>query len=86
MLAILYPVELVLYMRETREQGLAVMTVGTQGVSLEDTEKKLGVRDGTRNLFVFYPLAATRAVQRSILEGAQGSESQAPHTAEMLGA
>jgi len=58
-LAMLYPDELVLYMREAREQGMLVTTLGTQGVSLEDTEKKLGVRGGTKDLFVFSHLAAT---------------------------
>lgn len=57
-LAMLYPDELVLYMREAREQGMLVTALGTQGVSLEDTDKKLGVRGGTKDLFVFSHLAA----------------------------
>ncbi len=58
-LAILYPPELTLYLRDANKYGIKAPTVTTQGVSIEDMVKRVGNPAATKNLFVFYPLSAT---------------------------
>lgn len=58
-LAILYPPELTLYLRDAAKYGLKAPTVTTQGVSIEDMVHRVGNPEATRNLFVFYPLSGT---------------------------
>jgi len=58
-LAILYPPELTIYLRDAYKYGIKVPTVTTQGVSIEDMVKRVGVPAATKELFVFYPLNAT---------------------------
>lgn len=58
-LAVLYPAELAIYMRDAYKYGLRVPTLGTQGVSIEDTDKRVGIPGAVSNLFVFYPLSNT---------------------------
>ena len=58
-LAILYPPELTIYMRDAYKYGIKVPTVTTQGVSVEDMVKRVGLPAATKELFVFYPLNAT---------------------------
>jgi branched-chain amino acid transport system substrate-binding protein len=56
-LAILYPAELAIYLRDAYKYGIKVPTIGTQGVSIEDTEKRVGNAAAVRDLYVFYPLS-----------------------------
>jgi branched-chain amino acid transport system substrate-binding protein len=58
-LAILYPAELAIYLRDAYKYGIKVPVMGTQGVSIEDTERRVGIRAATRQLYVFYPLSHT---------------------------
>jgi len=58
-LAILYPPELTIYLRDANKYGIKAPTVTTQGVSLEDMVKRVGNPAATKNLYVFYPLSAT---------------------------
>ncbi len=58
-LAVLYPAELAIYMRDAYKYGVRVPTLGTQGVSIEDTDKRVGIPGAVNNLFVFYPLSGT---------------------------
>ena len=58
-LAILYPAEISIYLRDAYKFGLTASTLGTQGVSLEDTAKRVGIPDAVKNFYVFYPLADT---------------------------
>lgn len=58
-LAILYPPELTIYMRDAYKYGIKVPTVTTQGVSVEDMVKRVGLPAATKELFVFYPLNET---------------------------
>jgi branched-chain amino acid transport system substrate-binding protein len=55
-LAILYPAELAIYLRDAYKYGLKAAVMGTQGVSIEDTERRTGAA-AVRQLYVFYPLA-----------------------------
>ncbi len=57
-LAILYPAELAIYLRDAYKYGLHVPAMGTQGVSIEDTEKRVGIPAAVKDLYVFYPLSA----------------------------
>lgn len=58
-LAILYPPELTIYLRDAQKYGVKSPTVTTQGVSLEDMVKRVANPAATKDLFVFYPLADT---------------------------
>lgn len=58
-LAILYPPELTIYLRDAHKYGIKAPTIATQGVSLEDMVKRVGNPAATRELYVFYPLSAT---------------------------
>lgn len=58
-LAILYPPELTLYLRDAAKYGVKAPTVTTQGVSIEDMVHRVGNPEATKNLFVFYPLSST---------------------------
>jgi len=57
-LAILYPAELAIFLREAHEFGLQTTTLGTQAVSVEDTARRVGVPAAVRDFYVFYPLYA----------------------------
>jgi branched-chain amino acid transport system substrate-binding protein len=57
-LAILYPAELAIYLRDAYKYKLQSTTIGTQAVSIEDTDKRVGIPAATRDLYVFYPLSA----------------------------
>jgi len=58
-LAILYPPELTIYLRDANKYGIKAPTIATQGVSLEDMVKRVGNPAATKELYVFYPLSAT---------------------------
>jgi branched-chain amino acid transport system substrate-binding protein len=58
-LAVLYPPELTIYIRDAYKYGIKVPTVTTQGVSIEDMVKRVGLPAATKELFVFYPLNET---------------------------
>lgn len=57
-LAILYPAELAIFLRDSRKYGLHAVTLGTQAVSVEDTAQRVGSPDAVKDLYVFYPLSA----------------------------
>lgn len=58
-LAILYPPELTLYLRDANKYNINAPTVTTQGVSIEDMVHRVGNASATNDLFVFYPLSST---------------------------
>jgi len=58
-LAVLYPPELTIYLRDSLKYGVKAPTVTTQGVSIEDMVKRVAMPAATKELFVFYPLADT---------------------------
>lgn len=58
-LAILYPPELTVYLRDAHKYGIKAPVIATQGVSLEDMVKRVGNPAATRELYVFYPLSKT---------------------------
>jgi len=58
-LAILYPPELTIYLRDANKYGIKAPAITTQGVSLEDMVKRVGNPAATRELYVFYPLSQT---------------------------
>jgi branched-chain amino acid transport system substrate-binding protein len=57
-LAMLYPAELAIFMRDAYKYGLKTPVLGNQGVSLEDTRNRAGSPAAVDDLFVFFPLAA----------------------------
>lgn len=57
-LAMLYPAELAIFMRDAYKYGLKIPVLGNQGVSLEDTRNRAGSPAAVDNLYVFFPLAA----------------------------
>jgi branched-chain amino acid transport system substrate-binding protein len=58
-IANLYPPELTAYLRDAFKYGLKAPVVTTQGVSVEDMVKRVGMPQATKELFVFYPLNNT---------------------------
>jgi branched-chain amino acid transport system substrate-binding protein len=58
-LANLYPPELTAYLRDAYKFGMRAPVVTTQGVSIEDMVKRVGLPAATSELFVFYPLNTT---------------------------
>jgi len=58
-IANLYPPELTAYLRDAYKFGLRAPVVTTQGVSVEDMVKRVGMPQATKELFVFYPLNNT---------------------------
>jgi branched-chain amino acid transport system substrate-binding protein len=56
-LALLYPTEIAIFLRDARKLGLNVPMLATQGVSLELTRQRVPDPAATDNLYVFYPLA-----------------------------
>jgi branched-chain amino acid transport system substrate-binding protein len=58
-IANLYPPELTAYLRDAYKYGLRAPVLTTQGVSIEDMVKRVGMPQATKDLFVFYPLNGT---------------------------
>ena len=58
-IANLYPPELTAYLRDAYKYGLRAPVVTTQGVSVEDMVKRVGMPAATKELYVFYPLNDT---------------------------
>lgn len=56
-LAFLYPEELAVYLRDAYKHGLRTTTLGTQGVSIEDTDRRVGIPGAVSDLHVFFPLS-----------------------------
>ncbi len=57
-LAVLYPAELAVYLREAYKFGLKTSTVTTTGDSLDDTDKRLGIPAALDHVFMGYALSA----------------------------
>ncbi|WP_108658227.1 ABC transporter substrate-binding protein [Acuticoccus kandeliae] len=57
-LAMLYPAEVAIFMRDMYKYGLRVPTLGTQAISIEDTKNRVGNPAAVENFYVFYPVAA----------------------------
>jgi branched-chain amino acid transport system substrate-binding protein len=58
-LAVMYPPELTIYLRDAYKYGVRVPTVTTQAASIEDMVKRVGSAAATKELYVFYPLSQT---------------------------
>ena len=56
-LAILYPAELAVYVRDAYKAGFQVTTVGHASPTLEDTDKKVGIPRAMDDVFLFYRLS-----------------------------
>jgi branched-chain amino acid transport system substrate-binding protein len=56
-LAMLYPAELAIFMRDGFKYGMQIPVFGNSGVSLEDTLKRVGNPAALKNLYVYYHLA-----------------------------
>ncbi len=58
-LALLYPAELAIYLRESYKFGVHTTTVATTAVSLEDTDKRIGIPAAVKDLYIAYNLSGT---------------------------
>jgi branched-chain amino acid transport system substrate-binding protein len=56
--AILYPAEFAIFVRDASKYGLNVPAMGGQSISIEDTARQVGNPAIMKNVYVFYPLAA----------------------------
>jgi branched-chain amino acid transport system substrate-binding protein len=57
-LAILYPAEMGIYLRDAYRVGLRTTTITTTVTSLEDTDKSIGIPAATNDFYVAYTLSA----------------------------
>jgi branched-chain amino acid transport system substrate-binding protein len=57
-IALLYPAEFAIFLRDAYKYGLTVPTMGNQAISIEDTARQVGNPAIMKNVYVFYPLAA----------------------------
>ncbi len=55
----LYPQELATLLRDIYKIGLQTTVVATESASLEDTDKRLGIRDAMKDVYFFYPFTDT---------------------------
>jgi branched-chain amino acid transport system substrate-binding protein len=56
-LAILYPAELGVFLRDAYRVKLHTTIVTVQGTSIADAQKRVGIRDALKDLYFFYPLS-----------------------------
>lgn len=56
--ALLYPAEFTIFLREAFKYGLTVPTIGNQAISIEDVKLQVANPAILKNVYVFYPLAA----------------------------
>ena len=58
-LALLYPDEMVIYLREAYKQRLKVTTIGATAASIDDTNKRIGIPAAVDDVYMAFPLRAT---------------------------
>jgi branched-chain amino acid transport system substrate-binding protein len=58
-LALLYPAEIAIYLRDAYKYGFNTMTLGTAAVSIDDTDKRIGIPAAVTNLYLAYNLRGT---------------------------
>jgi len=58
-LAILYPAEFAIYLRDAYKLGVQTTTVGTAAISIDDTDKRIGIPSAVKDLYLAYDLAGT---------------------------
>jgi branched-chain amino acid transport system substrate-binding protein len=51
----LYPPELAVFLRDAYKEGLKTTFVATESATLDDTYKRVGIRDAMKDLYFFYP-------------------------------
>ena len=56
--AMMYPAEITIFLRDAYKYGLKVPVLGPQSVSLEDTRTRVGTAAAVQNLIVYYPYVA----------------------------
>ncbi len=57
-LAMLYPAEVAIFLRDMAKYGVQTPTLGTQALSIEDTRNRVGSQAAVDNFYVFYPVVA----------------------------
>ncbi len=57
-LALLYPNEMAIYLREAYKQGLKTTTIGATAASIDDTNKKIGIPAAMNDVYMAFPLRA----------------------------
>jgi branched-chain amino acid transport system substrate-binding protein len=60
-LALLYPAEIAIYLRDAYKYGLRTVTLGTTAVSIDDTDKRIGIPSAVKNVFFAYNLSGALA-------------------------
>jgi branched-chain amino acid transport system substrate-binding protein len=55
-LAILYPPELGVFLRDAYKVGLKTTVITVQGTSITDAYKRVGIRDALKDVYFYYPL------------------------------
>jgi branched-chain amino acid transport system substrate-binding protein len=58
-LALLYPAEIAIYLRDAYKYGFSTLTLGTAAVSIDDTDKRIGIPAAVTNLYLAYNLSGT---------------------------
>lgn len=58
-LALLYPAEMAIYLRDAYKYGFYTMTLGTAAVSIDDIDKRIGIPAAVTNLYLAYNLSGT---------------------------
>src|SRR5262249_19683941 len=56
-IALLYPAELAIYLRDAYKYGLRTTTVSTAAASIDDTDKKVGIPAAMNDVFMGYTLS-----------------------------
>jgi len=54
-LASLFPQELAVFLRDAYREGLHTTVVATESATIDDTYKRVGIRDVMKDLYFFYP-------------------------------
>jgi branched-chain amino acid transport system substrate-binding protein len=60
-LALLYPAEIAIYLRDAYKYGLHATTLGTTAVSIDDTDKRIGIPSAVKDVYFAYNLNGTLA-------------------------
>jgi branched-chain amino acid transport system substrate-binding protein len=60
-LALLYPAEIAIYLRDAYKYGLRATTMGTTAVSIDDTDKRIGIPSAVRDVYFAYNLSGALA-------------------------
>jgi branched-chain amino acid transport system substrate-binding protein len=60
-LALLYPAEIAIYLRDAYKYGLRATTMGTTAVSIDDTDKRIGIPSAVKDVYFAYNLSGALA-------------------------